>query len=66
MLKHLKGSLCKKNQNSNRKEAVGCPGAGELSFYFISYRIDGLSEARSSNVMVKVTGGMVISFSREN
>lgn len=59
-LKHLKGSLCEKNQNSNRKEAVGCPGAGELSFYFKS-----LSGARLNNVMVKVTVGTIIKVFQE-
>lgn len=57
--------MCEKNQNSNRKEAVGCPGAGELRFYFKSYGIDGLSGARLNNVMVKVTGGMIIKVFQE-
>lgn len=44
---------------------MGCPGAGELRFYFKSYRIDGLSGARLNNVMVKVTGGMIIKVFQE-
>ena len=52
-------------RRTNRKEAVGCPGAGELSFYFISYRIDGLCGERLNNVTVKVTGGMIIKVFQE-
>lgn len=44
---------------------MGCPGAGELSFYFISYRIDDLCGERFNNVMVKVTGGMIIKVFQE-
>lgn len=49
----------------NRKAAVGSPGAGELSFYFINYRIDDLSGERLNSVMVKVTGGMFITVFQE-
>lgn len=44
----------------NGKEAVGCPKAGELIFYFMSYRIDDLRGERLDNVMLKVTGGVII------
>lgn len=32
----------------------------ELSFYFISYRLDNLGGERLNNAMVKVTGGIMI------
>lgn len=38
---------------------MGCPGT-ELSFYFISYRMDNLGGERLNNAMVKVTGGIMI------
>lgn len=43
----------------NRKEVLGYHGT-ELSFYFISYRLDNLGGERLNNVMVKVTGGIMI------